>query len=624
VAISTAPTHSQVRRTHREAVAAALCFLAAAGIRLAIPGVFGTPVAEVHLTWRQISNDERQSVERQFRLSEARQLDRDEWSYVPLDTTPPLLRALVSHPAIARTDGVDRTSFRMSRRAPLTERRGGRFPGQPNAARAAKFVSYLLVIAGLMLLALTSAFVRGAVAEAVARVRASPVDAARDAVRTSVAWLQRGVPAASPEAAGAFRIVFVGLLLIFVVSNPARVVPLDTPGFADARGIQRVVVSWLAGDGARTMAVDRLLLSSAILVILGLLTRTSFAVFVATFFLWACVATLDTTHHVLSALTWILPCLLVAPWGDALSVDAWWRRRRHGIPAEPSRRYAYAFWIPGFVYGVAMLAAAWAKVGGGPDWVLNGTVKYHFVSDLPHAWVSWGPVLTKSHLVAVVLSAIAILIEGTLIVASFTRSSSARLAFGAAAMTLLIGFALFQGIVWKAWWIALVSFLPWQLIGARSPVSPARSAGAAFSTLQVTAVLVLVVQQVIASAARLEVRPMLTAYDMYSGTYASLEDYEFSTNLDYRVVALRPGTSADVPDCVFDDHTVERIEAASSPTDRLARELQVHGGSCRDLGPDVTAILLEGDRQVFNWDTATFATKRRVRVVGPIRVSQPR
>jgi hypothetical protein len=623
VATSTAPTQTPVRHTRHQVIAAALCFLAAAGVRLSISPLFGAPLAEVHVIWRDVPEDERRSLERQLQLSEARQLGRNEWSYVPLDTAPPRLRALVTHPAVERTNGVDRSSFRMSSRAPLTERRGGRFPGHPNAARAAKLVSYLLAASGLMVLALTSVVVRRRVTESVSRVRASPADAARDAAKAAITWIQRGVPVASPEAAGAFRIVFVSLLLLFVVSSPARDIALDTPGFADARGIQRVVTSWLAAEHARIVAIDWVLLSSAVFAIVGFLTRTSFAVFVTAFLLWACVVTLDTTHHVLSALMWILPSLLAAPWGDAWSVDAWWRQRRQRELPAPSQRYGYTFWIPGFVYGVAMLAAAWAKVGGGPDWVLNGTVKYHFVSDLPHAWVSWGPMLTKSHLVAVVLSAIAVVIEGTLIVASFTRSAGVRLAFGVTAMTLLIGFALFQGIVWKAWWIALTSFLPWQLIGSRSTVSSAPTP-VAFSAIQVIAVVALVVQQTIASAAKLEVRPFITAYDMYSGTYASPEDYEFSTNLDFRVVALRSGTPADVPDCVFDDHTVERIEAAAAPMDRLARELQVHGGSCRDLGPDVTAVLLEGDRQVFDWDRSQFTTKRRVRVVGPIQFARPR
>jgi hypothetical protein len=578
----------------------------------------------VRITWRDVADAERRSLEQHFRLSEARRLQGNEWVYVPLEPTPALLRGLTTQAAVEETDGIDRTAFRLSRRGPLTERRGGLFPGHPNAARAAKLVAFLLIASGLICLVLTSARARASVAYAVIRIRTSPIEATRQAVAAAASWIERGVPVASPAAAGAFRIVFVGLLLALVVSSPTRDIPLDTPGFAEAHGVQRAVVSWLASDRSMVIAVDRTLVISAVFVIAGALTRTSFAVFVAAFFIWACTRTLDTTHHAVSALTWTLPCLLGTPWGRAWSVDAWWRgRRRDDERAAPSRRYGFAIWIPGFVYGVAMLAAAWAKMGAGPDWVLNGTVKYHFVSDLTHAWVSWGPALTKNHLVAVALSAIAIVIEGTLIIASFVRSWSHRLAFGVAAMMLLIGFALFQGLVWQAWWIALVSFLPWQLIGSRAPVPAARAADVRISALQMTAVIASLVQQVIASAARLEVTPMMSAYDMYSTTYASREEYEWSTNLTYRLVALRAGRSLDVQNCVFDDRTVARIEAAPSPTDRLERELRVHGGACLDVGRDVSAVLLEGDRRVFNWETEQFSTRRRVKVVGPIRVSRP-
>ena len=61
------------------------------------------------------------------------------------------------------------------------------------------------------------------------------------------------------------------------------------------------------------------------------------------------------------------------------------------------------------VLGVAYFAAAVSKLREGGTWILNGTVKYHFVTDLHQALVPWGPALTSNHPVAVGLSLAAVL-----------------------------------------------------------------------------------------------------------------------------------------------------------------------------------------------------------------------
>jgi hypothetical protein len=601
-------------------VAATLCLVASAGVRSLIPVLFGAPHAKAHITWRGVDEAGRRALEQRFRLSEPAPLADGQWAYVPLEPTPQLLRALITHPAVEKTDGIDRPALRMSPRAPLTARRGGLLPGVPMAARAARLTVYLLLGVGLMLLASACGHMAGvtplAVLAMAARVRASPAAELRGMTVGARRWLERGIPVATPESAGAFRVVFVGLVLAFVASNPARHLALDTLGFAESVGLQRSLVSWLSTDAALVVTLDRVLVASGVLVIAGALTRVTYAVFVAAFYVWACVYTLDTTHHVVSALTLTLLCLLAAPWGEGWSVDAWVRRRRLRPTPQAGRRYGYVMWVPGLVYGVAMLAAVWSKVGSGPDWILNGTVKYHFVSDLQYAWVSWGPLLTSNRVVAVFLSAMAVAVEVSVIVASFTRSVRVRLALGAATLMLLCGFAVFQGIVWVGWWIPLISFLPWHLVRPPAPAADARTPGAA-TVPQLAMVGALVVQQLVVSASGLERRPMFSTYDMYSTTYPTPEAYEFSSNLEYRVVAVRQDASMDVPDCLLDEPAAARVRAATAPSRQVARELQIRGNVCL-TGDDIEAVTLEGDRRVFDWDAGRFTVQRRLDVVGPI------
>ena len=52
----------------------------------------------------------------------------------------------------------------------------------------------------------------------------------------------------------------------------------------------------------------------------------------------------------------------------------------------------YGPWVLCLALGVGFGAAAFAKVRGGPDWILNGTVRYHFMAEaLTAARVPWGP-----------------------------------------------------------------------------------------------------------------------------------------------------------------------------------------------------------------------------------------
>jgi hypothetical protein len=590
-----------------------------------LPVVFGAPVPLVHITWRGVDDEARRDFERQFRLSEPAVRANGTWQYVPLDTSTATLSAIVRHPAVAATDGIDRRALRISPRAPRTPRRGGLLTA-PLLARATKLVAYILAMcAALLFLAAATgvtAFKREWFRSLTRRVRAHPRDVIADATTAARGFLERGIPVATAEAAAAFRVTLGILVLSFVASHPASEVGLDAATLTDARGMQLAIANGLAATASGAQLVDRLVLVFGSMFVAGLFTRLASAGLAAAFFLWASVFTLNTSHHTVSALTVTLICIVGAPAGDAWSLDALLRRRNASRPSEPGRRYGFLIWAPGFVFGMAFLAAAWAKVGTGPAWILDGTVKYHFASDLEQALVSWGPALTKNHLVAVGLSAAGVAIELGLIVASFTRSAAIRLALGASAAMLLTGFALFQGVIWPAWWMLLISFLPWQAI-RHSQVPAPRSSGA-LGPLQTAMIVAVICAQGIASLASLEVRPVLSAYDMYSTSYATLAEYEASLNLVYRVTVARDGITSDVPQCELDDKAVARISEAASAAEQLTLELRRHGGACNALQGHPYAVTLVGDRKLFDFESGRFVWQRGVDRVGPIDLRSAR
>lgn len=588
---------------------AAGCFAGAAVIAVLVPVLFGRPLRMVHITWGSLEQSERQLLEHRFYLTEgAERADRN-WAYIPTDLSPQTLRAIISHPAVQATNGIDRRALRLSRDGPLSARRGGMLPGLARGARVAKLAAVLLALAGML-----AVFAATPLAARVRRVARSALDDPRAAIAAAVSAIQRGIPVASAEAAGAFRICFGTLVVLLVAANPVDRFDVSPSAVAGAQGIYATVVSWLASRGGLVDALDPLLKITGVMFVAGLFTRMSFAAFVGAFFLWACVLTLHTSHHVVSALHVALVCLLAAPWGDGWSVDAWVRGWRRSASPSHGRRYGYAIWAPGFVLGIAFLAAAWSKLQGGPDWILNGTVKYHFISDLDDALVKWGPWLTRIHWMAVAMSAMAIAIEALVITASFSRSAIYRMALGLGSAALLSGFALFQGVVWPGWWVLLVSFLPWHRIRARSPEA---SAQLSLAPVQLVFIVLIAVQQALVSASGTEARPLASQYDMYSATYATPYEYEISENLVYRVIVSSAGTSYQLPDCQVDDDTAERFRVAGG---KAAKDVGEVLRGCHAERGDISSVTLRGDRHVYDWDAQQFTWREGIDVIGPLPV----
>jgi hypothetical protein len=132
-------------------VAGLACSAAAFLLLAAIPVLFGTPRPMVAITWRDVSAPDRAAAEARLRLSEATVIGDRQWRYVPLDTSASALVAIVSHPFVEDTDGIDRSAFRIADRPPLTERRGGPLSGIAWMAGAVRLAAYLLVAMAVVL-----------------------------------------------------------------------------------------------------------------------------------------------------------------------------------------------------------------------------------------------------------------------------------------------------------------------------------------------------------------------------------------------------------------------------------------------------------------------------------------
>src|SRR6188508_3099676 len=110
-----------------------------------IPTLFGSPLPMVRIYWRNISDADRVVAEQRFSLSEATRQDGDIWSYVPLDTSVSTLRAIVTHPSVEDTDGINRRTATIADRPPLTPRRGGLLENAPNwMAGTVRLLAYAL------------------------------------------------------------------------------------------------------------------------------------------------------------------------------------------------------------------------------------------------------------------------------------------------------------------------------------------------------------------------------------------------------------------------------------------------------------------------------------------------
>lgn len=387
------------------------------------------------------------------------------------------------------------------------------------------------------------------------------------------AFLVRGVPVVDARTVAIFRIVFAAGLVLVLRSRP-------------------IPASWLtAGTYAAVVCFG-----------IGLYARAALAVASAGMYFWMTAYTAHFGSHPVATLVVALPCMCPVRWSDALGVDAWLRGAR---PGPPSRAYGYAIWAPLLVVAVALHAAAWAKLLT-PEWIANGTVRYAFVADYHRASVDWGLWIASHPAAAVAASAAAVVLEAVVITAAFAVSWKYRLAVGAATWGLFAGFYLLQGELWLAWWLLLSAFLPWPLLTRQWT----GQAAGGLTRVQWAAAALVVLVQVVASVARLEIAPAISAYDMYSTTFKSPRAFDRANPMyRYRFEAeTASGRRLDVTDCFDRPATPQEARVWGERSAVLRSALE----ACElALPPDIGALRLYESLQAFDWEKGEFYWRYR-------------
>ncbi len=414
---------------------------------------------------------------------------------------------------------------------------------------------------------------------------------------------------------GKFR-VLLGALLFFVLDLPPLAQPVELhrnySWLADWDLVHRVASSQLACD-----VLSQLTFALCALFTVGLWTKQVYVLLVGSVIFCRLVDLQRIGTH-----DWDLPiltllALLVVPWGDGFSLDAWRRKSDQNIAG---RRYGLAIWIPGLTIGLALLAAAYAKLGtSGVAWVTTGAVKFHFIEhafDTPYRlglWVASQPTL------AVLLSAVALTTEAMFIAVTLISSPWIRMLVAGAGLSLFAGFYVFQGVIWRPWLIFFTAFLPWPLLD--KGVAPA-STTARLTPLHAVVVAVIVAQQVFASVTTTQVEPIVSNYPMYSGTYLSAEAFDRRMNQRFqRLFFESNGEEISERVRAIDGQGVAVVEAARNiaaghaPSEGALAELRAFRAKYETQFKTVlNDVTVTAERVSFDWDAGEFRAPVRVRI----------
>lgn len=552
--------------------------------------------AYIHVQWdSSINIKERQRLELMFGLMESELLEGTTYHYLLTDPTSANIEALVKHEAITDTQDLDRSAFRIT---PAAER-------VSPAAQEHSNENFSLNVIGTSLAGLGLFFLGLATVVSIAPQWMSSVPS-----RVQRMILEQ-IPNGSPKAVAAFRMLFGAGVLLLPVSQSS--LPPDTGFIASIDSLLALrpfVLTWL----------QPWLWTWGILFIVGAITWLSFPALTVGFIVWAFV--FGYTHPI-TALALTLIGLLPSRWSDTWSVDAWWGRHQDTNVQSSSQEYGYTLWLPGVVLGMTLLAAAFAKlIHGGLGWIANGTVKYHFMTDAGNAPVSWGAQLGFYPAFAVLLSLLAVSIEATAIWGALSKRYSIRAITGVTCVFLLSGFWLFQGVFWPAWWLLLLAFLPWHLLGTHQSIAndvqyPVRSFR---QSVQIVLIIGFIAQQVIVSALNIEAPPLLSAYDMYSSTYKNQEAYEKATTTNLWVVANTK--SGRKRKCEVSDNEAALIGDLSDNNSNTSPAYQILE-TCFDDLRMIRDIQLEATRRTIDWSRWKLGGMRRVTISNRIDIAYP-
>jgi hypothetical protein len=357
------------------------------------------------------------------------------------------------------------------------------------------------------------------------------------AYRVAAPVLTRGIPELRAEVLGFFRFFYAAFLIAALADGRLELEPERIP---DDGQLGWAWLGWLSSRADLMANLEYVLFVLLAVFAVGLWTRMTYLLIAAGMTVWILVW-IESQHS--NAHTWVVTlfmilCLVPVPWDVMPSADALIRRRRGGAADEAlhGKLYGYAVWIPGLIIGTVWASAAFAKMdNSGLAWILGGAVKYHWVFDGRQAAVDWGQWIASHHWAAVFLSFCGVAFEAVFIVSAFLKSGVWRYVFVSAGLSLLIGFYLFHGLLWWTWWLVFLSFaLPWtsmfdvvssRLGGLR--IAPAR-AGAPRNIQPIHVFLIVVV----CLHAMFRIPAGFGRFESYSGTYASIADFERITPLD--------------------------------------------------------------------------------------------
>ncbi len=188
----------------------------------------------------------------------------------------------------------------------------------------------------------------------------------------------------------------------------------------------------------------------------------------------------DHSHNVMGMCLLILP---LAASGHALSIDAWWRRRRGRPLPEPDGRYQWPIQLYRIAFASMLFFASWNKLNtSGWSWVDSPSLRNMILSrgTLGDGLTVFGEILASSPLLWKPAAAMVIAGQLTFFLILFVRHPVLRGLFFASGLGFLLGLWLVMRLPNPNLMVMLMVFIDWTaLIGwvrARTggvPVAPA-------------------------------------------------------------------------------------------------------------------------------------------------------